>query len=233
MAIGAHPDDLEIFAYGTLAACLDRGDTLHLVVATDGAAGAPKNAATDSRVGSALAEQRAAETCTGLAGLGTPRLLGLPDGKLARHDAAAAVIAEEIASASPDVILTHDPADYHPDHRALARYVADAAGFAVPLLYMDTLMGVGFQPEYYVDTTAWWPQKEAAIMAHASQQPGRFVGAAELLGRFRAGQCNAPVGHYAEAWRSARRFPFADLRVILPPPPPLRPFYVADSDALI
>ena len=38
-AIGAHPDDIEIFFYGTLAACRDRGDTISLVVATDGAAG--------------------------------------------------------------------------------------------------------------------------------------------------------------------------------------------------
>ena len=40
LAMGAHPDDLEIFCYGLLAACKDRGDELHLAVATDGAAGA-------------------------------------------------------------------------------------------------------------------------------------------------------------------------------------------------
>ena len=39
MAIGAHPDDLELFMYGLLAAAASRGDGLHLVVATDGAAG--------------------------------------------------------------------------------------------------------------------------------------------------------------------------------------------------
>ena len=39
MAIGAHPDDLEIFMYGLLAGAAARGDTLHLVVATAGAAG--------------------------------------------------------------------------------------------------------------------------------------------------------------------------------------------------
>ena len=38
LAMGAHPDDLEIFCYGLLAACKDRGDELHLAVATDGAA---------------------------------------------------------------------------------------------------------------------------------------------------------------------------------------------------
>ena len=56
LAMGAHPDDLEIFCYGLLAACKDRGDELHLAVATDGAAGAV--AGQDN----ALAERRAAET---------------------------------------------------------------------------------------------------------------------------------------------------------------------------
>lgn len=41
LAIGAHPDDLEIFAYGFLAAAAARGDNLVLGVATDGAAGGP------------------------------------------------------------------------------------------------------------------------------------------------------------------------------------------------
>ena len=40
-------------------------------------------------------------------------------------------------------------------------------------------------------------------------------------------------GHYAEAYRMARRFPFTDIRDLLPPPPPYRPFYVPGSDALI
>ena len=39
VAIGAHPDDLEIFTFGFLAAASARGDRLFLGVATDGAAG--------------------------------------------------------------------------------------------------------------------------------------------------------------------------------------------------
>ena len=71
MAIGAHPDDLEIFMYGLLAAAKSRGDGLHLVVATDGAAGG-------SEPGLALAKQRAEEARAGLAKLGEVQLLDLP-----------------------------------------------------------------------------------------------------------------------------------------------------------
>ena len=76
VAIGAHPDDLEIFAYGFLAAASSRGDNLILGVATDGAAGGVNQ-------GAELARQRADEARNGLAALGTPTLLDLPDGQLA------------------------------------------------------------------------------------------------------------------------------------------------------
>jgi LmbE family N-acetylglucosaminyl deacetylase len=226
MAIGAHPDDLEIFMYGFLAGAAARGDRLHLVVATDGAAGG-------AEPGPALAAQRAEEARTGLADLGEVQLLALPDGQLSSAADAASIITDTIRNTQPDLILTHAPEDYHPDHRALSKFVSDAAGFICPVLFCDTLMGVGFAPDYYVDITGYFDAKQAAIMAHASQQPDRFATAAAILNRFRAAQCNAPHGHYAEAYRIDNRFPFADVRGMLPPPPPYRPFYVPGSDALI
>ncbi|MCE2516464.1 MAG: PIG-L family deacetylase [Alphaproteobacteria bacterium] len=226
MAIGAHPDDIEIFMYGLLAAAKTRGDDITLVVATDGAAGG-------ATPGAELAAQRADETRKGLAELGVPRLLGLPDGGLATAPDAAAEINKVIRQAAPDLIITHGPEDYHPDHRALSKYVTDAAGFRCPILFADTLMGVGFAPDYYVDITSYAEAKTRAIMAHDSQQPARFAEAARIMNRFRSAQCNGPDGHFAEAYRMDRRFPFTDIRAMLPDAPPYRPFYVPDSDALI
>ena len=225
-AIGAHPDDIEIFMYGTLAACRERGDKLNLIVATDGAAGGPDP-------GPELARTRAAEAEKGLRPLGKPELLGLPDGRLAEADGAAGAVRAAVAATSPDLILTHAPEDYHPDHRALSSMVADAASFQCPVLFADTLMGVGFEPGYYVDITPHAGEKHGAIMEHASQQPERFARAAAIMNRYRAAQCNAPDDHRAETWRVEGRFPFADIRAMLPPAPPYRPFYIPSSDALI
>ena len=225
-AIGAHPDDIEIFFYGTLAACRDRGDRVNLVVATDGAAGGDDP-------GPALAASRAIEAQRGLSRLGDPILLELPDGRLGEASEAIQRLRDVVAETDPDLILTHAPEDYHPDHRALSQMVADIASFRCPILLADTLMGVGFDPQFYVDITAYGQEKEAAIMAHESQEPHRFAKAAEIMNRFRAGQCNAPDGDLAEAWRIDRRFPFADIRSMLPPSPPMRPFYIRGSDALI
>ena len=226
LAIGAHPDDIEIFVYGTLAACAARGDEVRIAVATDGAAGGSGPAAE-------LAQRRANETTKGLAKLGRPNFLGFPDGQLASQPDAGKVIADLVSDFHPDAVITHAPEDYHPDHRALSRLVEDAAGFICPLFFADTLMGVGFVPEFYVDITSYHAEKQAAIMAHDSQHPKRLAAAAALQNRFRAGQCNAPDGHYAETFRAFRRFPFADAGAILPAPPPRRPFYVPGSDAFL
>ena len=228
-ALGAHPDDIEIFMYGALAACRERGDKISLIVATDGAAGAVG----DDKPGANLAKKRSEETKQGLAQLGTPILLGMPDGLLSGASNATETIQKAISKTNPDLILTHAPEDYHPDHRALSGLVTEVASFRCPIVFADTLMGVGFMPEFYVDITPYAEEKTQAILAHQSQQPERFVKAATIMNRYRAAQCNAPEGRYAEAYRSPKRFPFTDLRDLLPPPPPLRPFYVADSDALI
>jgi LmbE family N-acetylglucosaminyl deacetylase len=226
MAIGAHPDDIEIFFYGTLAACRDRGDVISLVVATDGAAGGDDP-------GPALAERRRGETERGLVQLGNPIMLDLPDGRLAETTGVAAKLRDVVTETNPDLILTHAPEDYHPDHRALSHLVADIASFSCPVLLADTLMGVGFDPEVYIDITAYADEKHDAIMAHESQEPHRFSRAATIMNRFRSAQCNAPDDHRAEAWRIESRFPFADIRLMLPPSPPMRPFYVRGSGALI
>lgn len=228
-AVGAHPDDIEIFMYGFLAAAKARGDVLTLIVATDGGAGTQMGGAKNND----LAAKRELETKKGLADLGSPKFLGLPDGQLAFVDSAGQDIADAILKSAPDLILTHAPQDYHPDHRALSAYVSDSAGFRCPVLFADTLMGIEFTPDYYVDITPYAEAKAKAIMVHESQQPTRFVEAMRLMNRYRAGQCNAPDGHYAEAYQLSRRFPFADIRSMLPPAPLLRPFYVKDSDALI
>ena len=229
-AIGAHPDDIEIFMYGLMAACHARGDRVSLLVATDGAAG---HDAAGGATAADLAKKRADECQQALAALGKPVMLGLPDGGLADSRTAFATIRQALTKTTADLVVTHDPHDYHPDHRALAKLVTDAMGFRCPVVYADTLLGVGFTPQYYIDITAYMADKEAAILAHKSQEPQRFAEATRLHNRFRAAQMNAPDGHYAECYRSNGRFPFADIRALLPAAPPLRPFYIVGGDGLI
>lgn len=217
LAIGAHPDDLEIYAWGALCAWAAMGAELVLAVATDGAAGGrmPSDDLARIRAGEARAAARM---------LGTePVLLGFADGGLTGEPRLASRLAELVRETSPDLMLSHAPNDYHADHRALSAAASQACGFAVPFVEMDTMNGTGFTPTHWVDATPHWPAKGAAIRAHESQDPERFVIAADRLGAFRAGEANGPPEARAEALRFAPRFPFADIRALLPPAPPVRP----------
>jgi LmbE family N-acetylglucosaminyl deacetylase len=215
--VGAHPDDAEIFAFGSLLAWHAAGAEVALAVATDGAAGGQQPPSTLRAVRRAEAEAAAGP-------LGTvPHFLDFPDGRLVADRPLIEAVGALVARLRPDLVLTHAPNDYHAGHRALSAAVAQAVSFAAPLLYADTLGGTGFAPTHWIDVTATFDAKCAAIRAHASQDPERFVAAATRQAAFRAGECNASPDARAEAFRFEPRFPFADIRALLPPAPPIRP----------
>ena len=226
LAIGAHPDDIEIFMYGFVALCKRKKDEIFLAVASDGASGGQNK---DNK----LVQTREKETKLGLKFLGKPILLGLHDGKLDEDLRAQAKIKTLINEIEPDLIITHAPEDYHPDHRALSKYVLNAASFKSPVLFSDTLMGVNFKPEIYVDITDFFKDKLNAIDCHKSQNPKKFSDATKLLNRFRSAQCNGPDNHYAEAYRYQPKFPFADIRSLLPNAPIYRPYYSNKSEGFL
>ena len=226
LAIGAHPDDIEIFMFGFLYACTIRKDDVYLAIATDGGAGNIMNCKNLVRV-------REKETKTALLSLGEPLMLGLPDGSLSNSKIAYNKINDCIKSIKPDLIITHAPEDYHPDHIELSRLVVNATGFLCPVIFADTLMGVNFTPDYYIDITNYFELKSKAILTHESQNPLKFLDATKLLNRFRSAQCNAPKENYAEAYRIEKKFPFADIRSLLPSSPDINKFYNGSAKSLI
>lgn len=220
LALGAHPDDIEIFMFGTLAAYAALGAELTFAIATDGAKGGtgdPK----------ALVKARREEATEAATLLGvTPRFLDFPDGALVADAALIGTLKALIGEVQPDLAITHAPNDYHGDHRALSDGVRIAASFEVPVLHADTLGGTGFSPSHYVDISSHWDLKAQAILAHRSQGPEHYLNGARIQNAFRAGQCNGAPGALAEAFRFEPLFPFADIRELLPPAPRIRPVTV-------
>ncbi|RUW47747.1 PIG-L family deacetylase [Mesorhizobium sp. M1A.F.Ca.ET.072.01.1.1] len=220
LALGAHPDDIEIFMFGTLAAYAALGAELTFAIATDGAKGGNGDPA-------ALVKARREEATEAATLLGvTPRFLGFPDGALVADAALIDTLKALIGEVQPDLAITHAPNDYHGDHRALSDGVRIAASFEVPVLHADTLGGTGFSPTHYVDISSHWDLKAQAILAHRSQGPEHYLNGARMQNAFRAGQCNGAPGALAEAFRFEPVFPFADIRELLPPAPRIRPVTV-------
>ena len=144
LALGAHPDDIEIFMFGTMAAYAAQGAELTFAVATDGAKGGKNDPAVLARV-------RREEATAAAALLGAvPRFLDFPDGELVADAALIGALKTLIRETGPELVITHAPNDYHADHRALSDGVRIAASFAVPVLHADTMGGTGFAPTHYV-----------------------------------------------------------------------------------
>ena len=174
LAIGAHPDDIEIFMFGFLSCCKEMGYEISVIVATDGSLGGHND---DNK----LVENRKKETQDGLNKLAIPLFLNIPDGSLGNENIHTNIVKNSIQKVSPDLIVTHYYKDYHSDHISLSKIVKTVAGHYTPILYCDTMMGINFLPNYYVDITQFMNDKINSITCHKTQKPERFINLAKLM----------------------------------------------------
>ncbi len=226
LAIGAHPDDIEIFMYGLLYLLKKRGDKIFLAIATDGSLGgndSDKN----------LVNLRKAESQKALNKIGEPYFFNFKDGQLGNDTNHKMKIYEYISKIKPNFIITHYKKDYHSDHRTLSKIVSQIAGHFIPVIYCDTMMGVNFKPKHYVDITKVFEEKKKAVSFHKTQQPKRFLDLIELMNSYRSAQCNAPKGSYAEAYYFERSFPFCDVKEFFPAAPKLRMFDIKNQKGFL
>jgi len=122
LVFGAHPDDAEFFAGGFLCEHKHRGSEIRLVSVTNGQSGHHE---TSSEV---LVAQRREEARQSGQVLGCDYVTwDFPDGALEPSLAVREAIIREIRRFEPDLVLTHRPWDYHPDHRAVGQAVQDAS----------------------------------------------------------------------------------------------------------
>ena len=226
LALGAHPDDIEIFMYGLISIYKKEGNQVFTMIATDGSkGGAPGD--------DLLSKKREKEAIAGLKKISKPTFLKIPDGELGEDPEHKKIIKDNILNIMPDLIITHSKKDYHSDHKSLSFLTRSVVSHYIPILYCDTLMGINFNPNFYIDITDYFLLKEKAILKHVSQKPQRLVDLFKLMNSYRAAQCNAPKGKYAEAYSFESSFPFTDIRYILPSPLKLRPFHIESQHGFL
>ena len=122
LVLGAHPDDADIKAAGTASKWRRLGCEVKLVSLTDGGAGH------QTQHGPDLVRRRRAEAQAAGAVIGaTYDVLDNADGGLLPTLEARWKLIRLIRNFHPDLILTHRPNDYHPDHRYTSQLVQDAA----------------------------------------------------------------------------------------------------------
>ena len=182
LAIGAHPDDIEFGAGGTLAKWSAAGTVVHHLVCTDGSKGSwDPTADTAALVVTRQAEQRAAARALGATGQCV--FLGWPDGELASDLRQRWEVAYWIRKLQPTVVLGHDPWKryrLHPDHRQAGLLTVDGLVAArdphffpeqqLPHHRPDALLLFeADEPDHVEDVADYADAKLAALHAHTSQ----------------------------------------------------------------
>jgi LmbE family N-acetylglucosaminyl deacetylase len=177
MAVGAHHDDNELVA-GTLALHRNAGWRVVSVVMTNGVWINGK--CSEDHIPIREAESK---TAAKLLGMDT-EFMRFSEGVFRSNIESSLALLQIIRTYAPDVLITHDPHDYHLDHIETSRCAFDAVSMAwnasaltdVPpcqspkLYYADTWF-VPFQPDEYVDITETISLKLAMMRCHTSQLP--------------------------------------------------------------
>ncbi len=122
VCFGAHPDDAEYKSGGTAAMWAEQGHHVLLVSVTNGDIGHWKMS------GGALAKRRIAESAEVAKRLGVhSKVLDIHDGELLPTLENRKTICRIIRLWNADIVISHRPWDYHPDHRYTGILVQDAA----------------------------------------------------------------------------------------------------------
>lgn len=181
LAVGAHPDDVEFGAGGTLAKWAAAGCRTHHLVCTDGSKGTwDADADLAALVARRQVEQRDAATALGG---GDVTFLGRVDGDLTADRATVSEVARIIRVVRPEVVLGHDPWKryrLHPDHRNAGLLVCDAIVAARdPHFFPEhglahhrpgaLLLWEADEPNHVEDVGEHVATKLAALEAHESQ----------------------------------------------------------------
>lgn len=231
LAIGAHPDDIELACSGTLAKCVKRGDTVIVCHVSSGNLGHVVIPPDELRIIRANEAKKAGAMARIEVIWGGFDDLDIYDNNKAARDK----IIEVIKYADPDFIITHSPNDYMPDHTAVSRLVFDASFAAtlpnydannskaaklVPIYYMDTLAGVNFEPTEYVDISDEIELKMEMLECHESQLVWMrehdnidFAQMIRTCSKYRGYQCGA---EYAEGFTQCQVYLKGTTKRLLP-----------------
>jgi len=222
LAIGAHPDDIETSCGGTLAKYAKMGHKVFTATATNGNIGSSTLSMEE------IAAIRKEEARRAAAHIGAEYIcLDYDDEMFFEDKAARLAFINLVRYCKADIILTHSPKDYNPDHELTSKIINDIAVMIpiekiktkapaydkIPIIaYFEPVNGLGFVPTHYVDITETMDIKRAMCREHKSQiswmqdnykdtMAGKdFFESHDIIARYRGIQCGV---EYAEGFRMA------------------------------
>lgn len=177
LAIGVHPDDVELGCAGTLLAAIEEGKKVGIVDLTKGELGTR---------GKPETRKVEASNAADILGIQVRENLGMADGFFQNDEAHQRLLITAIRKYQPDIILANAPEDRHPDHGRSAKLISDAA-FLSGLCKIETQIdGVNqaawrpayvlhyiqdrfIQPSFVIDISKYMDKKIESILAYTTQ----------------------------------------------------------------
>jgi bacillithiol biosynthesis deacetylase BshB1 len=177
LAVGAHPDDVELSCAGTLAKEIDRGKIIGILDLTRGELGTR---------GTAETRKVEAEDASRVLGISMRHNLGFKDGFFFNDEVHQLEIIKILRKYKPEIVFCNAVDDRHIDHGKGAKLVSDAC-FLSGLMKIDTVMDGAQQaawrpkhvyhyiqwnslkPDVVIDISGYMDKKLAAVKAYKTQ----------------------------------------------------------------
>jgi len=212
LAIGAHPDDVELGAGGAIYKHCQEGDIVRVLIMSRGERGVPddklpedKKSLKERAKAEAKGKMRELETRKALATLGVAdaniEVLGYPDIGVQCTRELIEKIQSKIAELEPDVVYTHYFEDQHTDHvgTCLATLHATRRTKTI-LLYESPSTRSSFSPVYFVDISDCIKRKIEALREHKSQTGKEYMDEEVIRAKARFRGFQARLRGHAEAF---------------------------------
>ncbi len=159
LAIGAHPDDVEIGCGGILLKHAQAGDEIHILTLSYGSKG-----------GDSIIRYNEAKKSAGALGA-VLHLANFPDTAIPEGSESIKKIESIIKNLNPEIVYTHSLNDAHQDHRNVHRASLVACrGVAQVECYQSPSSTTSFQPTRFVDVSDQLSEKIELINFYRSQK---------------------------------------------------------------
>lgn len=158
LAVGAHPDDIELGCAGALLRHKAAGDSVTMAVMTVGALG-PQGVTSRVREQEAAAAVLGADLVWG----------GFDDGEVPHGRPSVEFLDSVVRAVDADLVYVHAPHDTHQDHVAVSAAALAASRRLGSLLYFQSPSTTSFDPTIFVDVGSTLAGKLASLNAHWSQ----------------------------------------------------------------
>jgi LmbE family N-acetylglucosaminyl deacetylase len=193
IAVGSHPDDIELGCGGTMARLASNGKKVVAVFVTKGEkSGDPQIRMLESR------------QAMSILGVNEVHFGPFPDTEIPNNHEVVAFLEEIVAKYNAQTVLTHSIHDSHQDHRQIGWISMSAFRNITRLLaYESPRSTAGFSPSYYIDVTRFVDKKWAALKCHKTQQSKKYLTYESMvnLASFRGSQANVKSAEAFEVIR--------------------------------